>query len=128
VPQTVGSGDYTCNFGFHPCVSEYNDLPGLDDAFTHICGDLIRAGTENDDDDPYFVVAGSNEVRPLSVTTSNTTSPGQDTLQDAANNAEKVVTGEPTPHPFQHFPGRASAPSVALRDPYDVWDTDYQQD
>jgi len=117
--STVGSRDYSCNFGFQQRYEEYTDLPGVDSSFAG--GELIDAS----DSEPYFVVAGSNNVRPLRVSTSNVTSPGQDTLQDAANNAEKVVTGEPTPHPFTHFPGQFADPDIPRRDPNYVWDQDY---
>jgi len=95
----------------------------VDSAFAQVGGDLVKAGTEEQDSGPFYVVAGSNEVRPLSVSTSNVTSPGQDVLQDAANNAEKVVTGDI--NPFTNFPGQFADPDIQRRDPYDIWNSKY---
>ena len=98
-------------------------MPGGDSAFAQVGGDLVKAGTEEQDSGPFYVVAGSNEVPPLSVSISEVSSPGQDVLQDAAYNAETMETGDT--NPFTNFPTGRESTDTRPRNPYDIWDEIY---
>lgn len=88
-------------------------MPGVDSGFAG--GELIDAS----DSEPFFVVAGSNDVPPLSVSVTSTPAPDQQVLIDAANNAELGVTGDA--NPFKNFPVTDLSNDLRDRNPFEVW-------
>jgi hypothetical protein len=99
---------FACNFGFQQEFSSYSALPGVDEPF------FESSPLGEDDDGPYYLVAGSNQEDPIQV---NTTTVSENECCNPQENPGSTVEGDA--NPFKHFPGELSD---QVRNPYEVWD------
>ena len=106
-------------------VTDGSLLPLGDDAFTPF-GDSTT--TSCDVDNPCYIVAGANDVRPVQVTI-DSVNPGISGNQDPAT--DLIRDAQETDNPgynsvFTNFPDSSFGDS-SVRNPYDVWATDYNR-
>jgi hypothetical protein len=114
--NSLRQNEFCCNFGFRQEVTDGSLLPLGDDAFTPF-GDSTT--TTCDVDNPCYIVAGANDVRPVQVTI-DSVNPGISGNQDPAT--DLIRDAQETDNPgynsvFTNFPGLESS---EVRNPYDI--------